>query len=176
MLNAKKERELCYVVRVDDIKPIPGRDRVECAVVGGWTIMVRKGDFRPGDLGIYFEIDSQVPAKKPFEFLESKHYKIKTQKYKTPEGQFWSQGLLMTAHDFGFDVNYDGNYPIGIDGHYVDDESRFLTKELGVIYATPEDNIRKANLEKVICCIVRCSSNSNNTIFICYNSNGSWFC
>ena len=35
MLNAKKERELCYVVRVDDIKPIPGRDRVECAVVGG---------------------------------------------------------------------------------------------------------------------------------------------
>lgn len=145
MLNAKNERELCYVVRVDDVKPIPGRDRVECAVVGGWTIMVRKGDFRPGDLGIYFEIDSQVPAKKPFEFLESKHYKIKTQKYKTPEGQFWSQGLLMTAYDFDFDVNYDGNYPIGIDGHYVDDESRFLTKELGVIYATPEDNTRKAN-------------------------------
>ena len=91
MINPKtKQRELCYVARVDEIRPIPGRDRVECAVIGGWTIMVRKDQFKPGDLGIYFEIDSQVPAKAPFEFLEAKHYKIKTQKYKTPDGQFWS--------------------------------------------------------------------------------------
>ena len=52
MLNSNNERELCYVVTVDDIKPIPERDRVECAVVGGWTIMVRKDQFKPGDLGI----------------------------------------------------------------------------------------------------------------------------
>ena len=37
MLNANGERELVYVVTIDDIKPIEGRDRVECAVVGGWT-------------------------------------------------------------------------------------------------------------------------------------------
>lgn len=35
MLNKDNVRELCYLVRVDDIKPIEGRDRVECAVVGG---------------------------------------------------------------------------------------------------------------------------------------------
>ena len=104
MINPKtKQRELCYVAKVDEIRPIPGRDRVECAVIGGWTIMVRKNQFKPGDLGIYFEIDSQVPAKAPFEFLEAKHYKIKTQKYKTPDGQFWSQGLLMSADDFGWE-------------------------------------------------------------------------
>ena len=103
MLNPKtNERELVYVVRIDDIKPIEGRDRVECAVVGGWTVMVRKDQFKPGDLGIYFEIDSKVPAKEPFMFLEGKHFKIKTQKYKTPNGQFWSQGLLMAASDFGW--------------------------------------------------------------------------
>ena len=79
MLNAKNERELCYVVRVDEIKPIDGRDRVECAVVGGWTIMVRKGQFQPGSLGIYFEIDSKLPEKEPFLFLSDKHFKIKTQ-------------------------------------------------------------------------------------------------
>ena len=51
MLNPKtNERELVYVVTIDDIKPIEGRDRVECAVVGGWTIMVRKDQFKPGDL------------------------------------------------------------------------------------------------------------------------------
>lgn len=151
MLNAKNERELCYVVRVDDIKPIEGRDRVECAVVGGWTIMVRKGQFQPGSLGIYFEIDSQVPEKEPFMFLEAKKFKIKTQKYKTPDGQFWSQGLLMGAEDFGWttaerESDTCSTCIVDSDGvaHYVDDESRFLTKQLNVIYAVAEDNSRKA--------------------------------
>ena len=151
MLNENKERELCYVVTVNDIKPIEGRDRVECAVVGGWTIMVRKGQFKPGDLGIYFEIDSQVPAKEPFLFLEGKHYKIKTQKYKTPSGQFWSQGLLMGAEDFGWYMNDAKTAIVESDAtddsgyHAVDDESRFLTKKLEVTYAVAEDNVRKAN-------------------------------
>lgn len=152
MLNAKNERELCYVVRVDDIKPIEGRDRVECAVVGGWTIMVRKGQFQPGSLGIYFEIDSQVPEKEPFMFLEAKRFKIKTQKYKTPDGQFWSQGLLMGAEDFGWttaerESDTCSTCIVDSDGvaHYVDDESRFLTKQLNVIYAVAEDNSRKAS-------------------------------
>lgn len=151
MLNSKNERELAYVVRVDDIKPIEGRDRVECAVVGGWTIMVRKGQFHSGSLGIYFEIDSQVPEKEPFMFLAQKKFKIKTQKYKTPVGQFWSQGLLMSADDFGWTTaerEYDTCSTCIVDtngvAHCVDDESRFLTKQLGVTYAVAEDNARKS--------------------------------
>ena len=143
MLNPKtNERELVYVVTIDDIKPIEGRDRVECAVVGGWTVMVRKDQFKPGDLGIYFEIDSKVPAKEPFMFLEGKHFKIKTQKYKTPNGQFWSQGLLMGAEDFGWETikSEDGSI-LSINGYH---EGDFLTKLLGVTYADPEDNSRKS--------------------------------
>ena len=150
MLNSKNERELCYIVTIDDIKPIPGRDRVECAVVGGWTIMVRKGQFKPGDIGIYFEIDSKVPETEPFIFLAQKHYKIKTQKYKTPDGQFWSQGLLMhPVNDFNWGrvFNPTGDVGIIINGiiHYPNDETRFLTKEIGVTYADAEDNKRKAS-------------------------------
>ena len=145
MLNAKNERELCYVVRVDEIKPIEGRDRVECAVVGGWTIMVRKGQFQPGDLGIYFEIDSQVPEKEPFMFLEAKHFKIKTQKYKTPDGQFWSQGLLMHAEDFGWEMLDDFIADDENNLHFSEGDTRFLTKKLGITYAVAEDNSRKAN-------------------------------
>lgn len=144
MLNAKNERELCYVVRVDDIKPIEGRDRVECAVVGGWTIMVRKDQFKPGDLGIYFEIDSQVPKKEPFMFLEAKHFKIKTQKYKTPDGQFWSQGLLMHAEDFGWEMLDDSIADDEKNLHFDEGDTRFLTEKLGVTYAVAEDNSRKA--------------------------------
>lgn len=102
MLNKDKQRELVYVVKVTDIKPIAGRDRVECAVVNGWTCMVPKGQFKTGDLGIYFEIDSLCPSDNPaFAFLASKKYKIKTQRFATPEGPFYSQGLLMHPSDFG---------------------------------------------------------------------------
>ena len=148
MLNAKNERELAYVVVVDAIEPIEGKDRVEAAVVGGWRTMVRKGLFKPGDLGIYIEIDSQTPETPPFEFLSKYHYKVKTQKFKT----FYSQGLLMHPSDFGWKINElfftDNEKSFIRDNndveHYVDDESRFLTKQLGITYAVAEDNKRKA--------------------------------
>lgn len=149
MLNKDGKRELAYLVRVDDIRPIEGKDRVECAVVGGWTIMVRKEQFKPGDIGIYFEIDSKVPPTEEFAFLAPKKYKIKTQKY----GNFYSQGLLMHPNDFGWEVKesqFDNIYYV-VDSdckeHFVDDESRFVTKILGVIYSIAEDNKRKSNVD-----------------------------
>lgn len=155
MLNKNGERELAYVVLIDGIEPIPGYDRVEQAIVGGWRIIVQKGQFNVGDPAIYFEIDSKVPSDREcFAFLEKRNYKVKTLKMcKTI-----SQGLLMHPKDFGWEIgcNWEamndenserelvavvddkGNY------HYLDDESRFLTKELGVTYADAEDNARKA--------------------------------
>lgn len=149
MLNKNNERELCYLVTIDSIEPIEGKDRVECARVGGWTIMVRKGQFKPGDLGIYFEIDSKVPETEPFDFLASKHYKIKTQRYKAGDGHFYSQGLLMHPADFDWKLTTEPSDGVAIvdnydEAHRVDDESRFLTKTLGVVYAVAEDNKRKA--------------------------------
>ena len=149
MLNKNNKRELAYVVIIDDITPIYGYDRVELAHVGGWTIVVGKGEFKKGDPAIYFEIDSKLPEVKPFtamEFLAKKHYKIKTQKM----CKSISQGLLMSAKNFGWDIGENPAYGVYIvDGnrerHYVDDESRFLTKQLGVTYAVPEDNSRKSN-------------------------------
>lgn len=148
MLNSKGERELAYVVIVDGIEELPGYDRVESARIGGWRCIVPKGQFKVGDPGIYFEIDSKVPNTNPaFAFLEKRNYKIKTQKM----CKSISQGLLMHAEDFGWKNGLDA------DGHvliydpndnsriwYADGESRFLTNELGVTYADDEDNKRKA--------------------------------
>lgn len=149
MLNPKtNERELAYVVYVDEIKPIPGRDRVECARVGGWTCMVPKGAFKVGDPGIYFEIDSKVPLDNPvFSFCAKYKGAIKTQKFKTPEGQFWSQGLLMAASDFGWTVDRIDELFITDDKmvrHIPGTESAFLTEQLGITYYEAEDNKRKA--------------------------------
>lgn len=134
MLNKNNERELAYVVRINDIKPIQGSDNCECAVVNGWNVMVRKNTLKPGDLAVYFEIDSKLDITKPeFAFLISKKGHIKTQKYTFGgKGSFLSQGLLMPFSDFGWE---DGKYA----------EGDFLTKELGITYYEPEDNTRKSN-------------------------------
>lgn len=143
MLNAKGERELAYVVIVDGIEELPGYDRVESARIGGWRCIVPKGQFKVGDPGIYFEIDSRVPSDREcFAFLEKRNYKIKTQKM----CRSLSQGLLMHAEDFGWTINEWGDAIVDENGdrHYSVDESRFLTQKLGVTYADDEDNKRKA--------------------------------
>ena len=145
MLNAAQERELAYVVIIDGIEPIPGYDRVEHAIVGGWRVIVQKDQFKVGDPAIYFEIDSRVPADREcFAFLEKRHYKVKTLKMcKT-----LSQGLLMHAEDFGWHIARTFDTVCIVDSeqisHFANDESRFLTQKLGVTYADDEDNSRKA--------------------------------
>lgn len=146
MLDKEGIRQLAYVVLIDGIEPIPGYDRVEHAIVGGWRVIVQKDQFKVGDPAIYFEIDSRVPSDKEcFAFLEKRNYKVKTLKMcKTI-----SQGLLMHPSDFGWTVgSVEPETPYIMDDeripHYVNDESRFLTKKLGITYADDEDNTRKA--------------------------------
>lgn len=135
-----------YVVQIDAIEPIIGSDNCEAAVVGGWRIMTRKGTFKPGDLAIYFEIDSKVPETETFAFLEKKHYKIKTQKYTFGgKGNFVSQGLLMHPIDFGWTTEETGRFiTIPNDGTKLE-KGDFLTQRLGVTYAIDADNKRKGS-------------------------------
>ena len=155
MLNPKtKQRELAYTVKIDDILPIEGSDNCECAVVGGWHVMTRKGTFQPGDIAVYFEIDSKLPETYWSAFLAPKHYKVKTQKYTFGgKGNFISQGLLMAFEDFKAS---DGSYPKCIDNifkeydNYMvgDNENLFLTEDLEIKYSVIEDNKRKSNIDK----------------------------
>lgn len=94
-------RKMATVRRIDNIRPIPDADAIECAVVGGWTVVVKKGEYKPGDLAVYCEIDSWIPnAIAPFltkpgqevkEFEGIKGERLRTVKLR---GQL-SQGLLL---------------------------------------------------------------------------------
>ena len=161
MLNQNGQRELCYIVSIDTIQPIVGSDNCEAAVVGGWKIMTRKNTFKVGDLAVYFEIDSKVPEKEPFMFLQSKHFKVKTQKYTFGgKGNFISQGLLMPLTDFPDLFEYDivtgagwiYTYKAKPNIKKVEDAivniHDGLTELLGVKYSVIEDNKRKSNSNK----------------------------
>lgn len=121
------ERALAYIVTVDEVKPIPGYDRVEHARTNGWWCIIKLGELKPGDRAVYFEIDSKVPEDdERFKFLEPKHYKIKTQKM----CKVYSEGLLMPLDLF----------PELSEKNVGDD----VTEILRVKYSVDEDNVRKA--------------------------------
>lgn len=145
MLNAKGERELAYIVKIDNIVPIEGADRVEQAIVGGWRVMVRKNQFKPGDYAVYFEIDSKVPEQEPFMFLAAKNFKIKTQKYF--KGTVLSQGLLMGLEDFIIEGEPTPAWVTSIKNRISQEKEVLhegLTEVIGVTYAVDEDNKRKS--------------------------------
>ena len=124
------KRALAYTVTVDEIREIPGYDRVEHARVGGWWIIVAKADnIKPGDMCVYFEVDSRVPQDdERFGFLEKRNFKVKTLKM----CKVFSQGLLMPLSLF---PEIKPETPVHTD----------VTDLLKVRYAVEEDNDRKAS-------------------------------
>lgn len=108
-------RKMATVRKIDAIGPIEGADAIEVATVGGWKVVIKKGEFQAGDLAVYCEIDSWIPfelapflskGKEPREFEGVKGERLRTVKLR---GQI-SQGLLLNldnvipeTHSFGED-------------------------------------------------------------------------
>lgn len=57
-------RKLASVVEIESCVPVEGTDRLSVAtMVGkGWRVVTGRDEFRPGDLAVYFEIDSFLPT------------------------------------------------------------------------------------------------------------------
>ena len=53
-------RQLATIRKIEDLQPIEGADLIEVASIGGWKVVVKKGEYAVGDLAVYFEIDSWI--------------------------------------------------------------------------------------------------------------------
>ena len=72
------DRTLARVVKVLSITPIVGADQIESAEVLGWNVVTKKGEFKVGDLAIYYSIGSVLPKDNPdTAFLEGKVLKTR---------------------------------------------------------------------------------------------------
>jgi hypothetical protein len=69
------ERKLASIQRIGKVLPIEGADAIEIVTVNSWKVVSKKGEFKEGDLCVYFEIDSFLPMEKDFEFLRKSSYK-----------------------------------------------------------------------------------------------------
>lgn len=67
---------LATIQRIKEIKPHTNADSLELAIVLGWQVVVKKEEFKAGDLCVYITIDSIVPETSPFEFLRNKNFRI----------------------------------------------------------------------------------------------------
>lgn len=82
-------RKLASIQRIKSIEPIANADSIVKATVLGWQLVIKKDEFKPGDLCVYVEIDSILPDKPEFEFLRNRNFRIRTIKLR---GQI-SQGI-----------------------------------------------------------------------------------
>ena len=55
-------RKLATIRKIDALTPIEGADAIEAATIGGWKVVVKKGEFTVGDMAVYCEIDSWIPT------------------------------------------------------------------------------------------------------------------
>jgi RNA ligase (TIGR02306 family) len=82
-------RKLASIQRIKALEPIAGADAIEKATVLGWQLVVKKGEFQVGDPCVYCEIDSQMPLRPEFAFLQPRGMRVRTVKLR---GQI-SQGI-----------------------------------------------------------------------------------
>ncbi len=68
-------RKLASVQTVNLVEPIENADAIEKIRVLGWWVVVKKGEYQPGDRLVYCEIDSLLPERPEFEFLRSSCFK-----------------------------------------------------------------------------------------------------
>lgn len=132
---SSENKRLATLQKVTEVKPIPNNYSIEKIKVLGWEIIVHRGDFKVGDLGIFFEVESFLPELPRYDFLRRTSYKrnslvgggflIRT---KYINGNF-SQGLFMPIKDFP-EIDFT-DMEIGTD----------LTRRLNVKwYKEPEDH------------------------------------
>jgi len=114
-------RALATIRKVLSIEAISNADNIELAHIDGWQCVVKKEEFTPNQIGVFFEIDSYLPIQPRYEFLRKSSYK------KLPElvgkrcegfrlrttklGGALSQGLLMSLSTFP----ELGNTEVGLD-------------------------------------------------------------
>lgn len=126
------ERKLVTIRQIDNIVPIDGADMIECAVIGGWNVVVKKGEFKIGELATYFEIDSWIPKElAPFLFegkvLEGvEGARLRTKKLRGVV----SQGLLLPIEGQVLSMYNDAINSFNVTEY--PEEGQDLTEHLGI--------------------------------------------
>jgi RNA ligase (TIGR02306 family) len=96
-------RKLASIQTVKYVKPIPDADSIETVGVLGWEVVSKKGEVKPCDTCVFFEIDSLLPDITEFEFLRKSCWNDNLKKYRLKSVKLrrqLSQGLALPTSVF----------------------------------------------------------------------------
>ncbi len=82
---------LASAQKIVKLAPIDGADMIETATILGWEVVVKKGEYKEGDLCSYIQIDTIVPDLPEYEFLRERKFRVRTIKLRKQI----SQGLIV---------------------------------------------------------------------------------
>lgn len=132
------ERKMVTLRTIDKILPHNNADSLELAMIGGWQVVVRKGEYYEGQQVFYAEIDSMIPLDRNyFKFLASRgvkvvdgkeYHKLRTAKLR---GEY-SQGLIFPFSYFSMNPYSDWNEEQQIPSKYFDPDD-CVDKELEIM-------------------------------------------
>lgn len=69
--------KVASIERILSVQPHTNADALELVTVLGWQVVCKKGEFKPGDLVVYINIDSELAPNPHFDFLANKNYRIR---------------------------------------------------------------------------------------------------
>lgn len=122
------------VVRIPDIEKHPNADSLGLVHLGGYQVVVKLGDFKPGDFALYIQPDSVVPEEPQYAFLwegrapatddcsvPEKYRRITVRKFRKE----WSEGLLLPVENRSGSAFVRRGFKVLISGEG-DDVAEFL--------------------------------------------------
>ena len=108
-------RKLASIQVVDQLIPIENADKIEIAKILGWQVVVKKGEFNPGDRCVFFEIDSVLPKDAPWaDFMESKKYRVKSCKLRGALSQGLALPIDILPENYNAEVEEDVTEVLGV--------------------------------------------------------------
>ncbi len=108
-------RKLASIQKIKALEPIENADAIEKVTVLGWQLVVKKGEFRVGDLAVYCEIDSLMPDRPEFEFLKPRGMRVRTIRLRGQISQGICFPLSILPPDFEIAEDADCTEILGIE-------------------------------------------------------------
>lgn len=102
----ENNNSVCYVARINEIKPIEGADNIEQVVVGGWNCIALKGQYAVGSLVAVATTDAVIPQNLS-DAMNVTNYLRKGQRVKTVKlrGVYSECLLIPLMHVLKGDIN-----------------------------------------------------------------------
>jgi RNA ligase (TIGR02306 family) len=106
----ENQNSVCFVARINEIKPIEGADNIELAVIGGWNCIIKKDSYKVDDLVVVATTDAVIPQGLS-DSMNVTNYLRKGQRVRTVKLRGIYSECLVIPNQF-LPVSYINNNPI----------------------------------------------------------------